>query len=464
MSVTTAVPLDQLAAGLRGKLITPEHEEYEAARRVYNAMIDKRPAAIARCVDVADVIATVTFAREHDLLLAVRGGGHNGPGLGTCEGGLVLDLGAMNSVRVDPLARTARVEGGCLMSDVDHATHPFGLAVPSGVVSTTGVGGLTLGGGIGHLTRAHGLSIDNLLEADVVLADGSFVTAGPEHHPDLFWAIRGGGGNFGVVTSFLFRLHPAGMVYGGPMLWPLERAVEVLRWYGEFLPSAPDELNGTFAFLMVPPVAPFPEELHNQIMCAISWCYVGAPEQAEATFAPIRALFGGPAVDWVGELPFPVLQSLFDGVYPHGLQWYWKADFINAFSEEAIALHVAYASRLPTPLSSSLLHPIDGAAGRIANDATPWSYRGAHWASTIVAVSADPADNEWMIAWAREYWEALHPFSAGGAYINFMMEEGQPQIHATYRGSYDRLAAIKARYDPTNFFRVNQNIPPALAK
>jgi FAD/FMN-containing dehydrogenase len=348
------------------------------------------------------------------------------------------------------------------MADVDHATHPFGLAAPFGVLSTTGVGGLTLGGGIGHLTRRDGLSIDNLLEADLVLSDGSFVTASAEQHPDLFWAIRGGGGNFGVVTSFLFRLHPAGVVYGGPMFWPLEHAVEVLRWYGEFLPNAPDDLNGMFGFLTIQPVAPFPEELHSQKVCAIVWCYLGPSEQAEAAFAPIRERLAPVALDWVGEIPFPILQSLFDPILPPGLQWYWKADFIDTLSEEAIALHVDYASRLPTGLSGVYFHPIDGAAGRVANDATPWNYRAAHWASVIVGVSPDPADNEQMTNWAREYWEALHPFSAGGAYVNFIMEEGQSQIEATYRGSYDRLASIKARYDPTNFFRVNQNIPPTV--
>ncbi len=245
------------------------------------------------------------------------------------------------------------------------------------------------------------------------------------------------------------------------MLWPLEQAVEVMRWYGEFLPSAPDELNGTFAFLKVPPVAPFPEELHDQIMCAIVWCYLGPAEQAEATFASVRSLAGGPALDWVGELPFPALQAMFDATYPPGLRWYWKADFIGTLTEEAIALHVDFASRLPTGISMAGFHPICGAASRVADDATAWAYRDANWAGVIAGVSADPADDEQIISWARDYWEALHPFSAGGAYINFIMEEGQPQIAASYRGHYDRLAAIKAIYDPTNLFRVNQNIPPA---
>ena len=460
MATSISIPLDQLASALRGTLIAPEHADYDAARSVYNAMIDKRPVAVVRCADVADAIAAVRFARDHDLLLAVRGGGHNGPGHGTCDGGIVLDLRQMNSVRVDPANRTARVEGGCLLSEVDHATHPFGLAVPAGVVSTTGVAGLTLGGGLGHLTRKFGLSIDNLLEVDVILSDGRLVTASADQNADLFWAIRGGGGNFGVVTSFVFRLQPVSTVIGGPMFWPFESAAEVLRLYDTFLHGAPDDLNGTLGSVVVPPIEPFPAELHNQQMIAITWCYTGTADDAVTTFANIRELFGTPALDWVGELPFPALQSMFDATYPAGLQWYWKSDFVNALSEEAIALHVAHLSELPTPLSTLLLHPIDGAASRIAPGATPWTYRRATWAMVIAGVSADPADKERIISWARKYWEDLHPFSAGGAYINFIMEEGQGQIEATYSENYARLADIKAKYDPTNFFRVNQNIRP----
>src|SRR5215211_7857846 len=286
-----------LTVSLRGDVIQPGDAGYDEARRVFNAMIDKYPALIVRCRDVADVIAAISFAREQDLTLAVRGGGHNGAGLGTVDDGLVLDLGLMDGIRVDPAARTARVEGGALLSDLHHATYPFNLAMPSGVVASTSVGGITLGGGIGHLTRQLGLSIDNLLEADVVLADGSFVTASDTEHPDLSWALRGGGGNFGVVTSFLFKLHPIPNLYAGPMLWPLDRSAEVLCWYRDFITTAPDELNGFFAFLTVPAVAPFPEELWNQKMCGVVWAYTGAtPEEA---FTPIRAQFGTPALDWV---------------------------------------------------------------------------------------------------------------------------------------------------------------------
>lgn len=460
MTTTKAAPFDQLAAGLRGELLTAEHPRYDEARRVYNAMIDKRPLAIAYCHDVADVIACVNFAREHALLLAVRSGGHNGPGLGVCDDGLVIDLSLLHGIRVDPAARTVRVEAGCKLGDVDHATHAFGMAVPSGIISTTGVGGITLGGGMGHLTRGFGLSIDNLLEADVVLADGRFVTANADQNADLFWALQGGGGNFGVVTSFLFRLQPVDTVYAGPMLWPLERAGELLRWYRDFIARAPDALGGFFAFLIVPPGPPFPEELHNQTMCGVVWCYTGPLEQAEATFAPIRAQAGGPALDWVGPIPFPALQGMFDPIYPPGDQWYWKADFFTSLPDEAIERHLEYAAQIPTWKSSMHLYPIDGAAGRVPQGATSWANRDARFAEVIIGVSSDPADREKITAWARDYWEALHPYSTGGAYVNFMMEEGQERIQATYREHYDRLAAIKATYDPENLFRVNQNIKP----
>ena len=450
-----------LADSLRGDLIQPGDAEYEVARAVYNAMIDKYPALIVRCRDVADVIAGVNFARDQGLLLSVRGGGHNGAGLGTVDDGLVLDLGLMHGVRVDPVARTARVEGGALLSDLHHATSPFGLAMPSGIVASTGVGGITLGGGIGHLTRQLGLSIDNLLEADVVLADGAFITTSETENPDLFWALRGGGGNFGVVTSFLFKLHPIPNLYAGPMLWPLERATEVLRWYREFIVNAPETLNGFFAFLTVPPALPFPEHLWNQKVCGIVWSCTQPQEQAEATFAPIRAQFGSPALDGVGPIVHQALQSMFDALYPAGEQWYWKSDFVNEIPDAAVDLHVQHAEQLPTWKSTVHLYPIDGVAGRVPKDATAWNYRDAHWGMVIIGVSPDPAENDRMTAWAREYWAALHPYSAGGAYVNMMMEEGQDRVRASYGDHYDRLARIKATYDPGNLFRVNQNIEPA---
>jgi FAD/FMN-containing dehydrogenase len=448
-----------LAATMRGHLVQRGDPGYDEARTIYNAMIDKHPALIAQCTDVADVIAAVTFAREQGLLVAIRGGGHNGPGLGTCDDGLVIDLRSMNGVRVDQAARTARVEGGALLGDLHHATNAFGLATPSGIISTTGVGGITLGGGMGHLTRQFGLAIDNLLEADVVLADGSVVTASETENPDLFWALRGGGGNFGVVTSFLFQLHPIPTLSAGPMLWPLERAGDVLRWYREFITTAPDDINGFFAFLTVPPAAPFPEALWHQKMCGVVWAYTG--DTPEEVFAPIRAQFGPPALDWVGPISHPALNSMFDGLYPPGDQWYWKADFVEEIPDEAVDIHVQYAEALPTWKSTMHLYPINGVASRVPKDAMAWNYRDANWGMVIVGVSPDPADNEAMIAWARSYWSALHPYSAGGAYINMMMEEGQDRVRAAYGQHYDRLAQIKRKYDPNNLFRVNQNITPA---
>jgi FAD binding domain/Berberine and berberine like len=452
--------VQELASQLRGALLHAGDAGYEQARAVYNGMIDKHPALIARCVDIADVIASVNFARDHQVTLAVRGGGHNGPGLGTCDDGLVLDLSGMRGVRVDPAARTVRVEGGCTWGDVDHATHPFGMATPGGFMSTTGVGGLTLGGGIGYLSRALGLTIDNLLEVDMVLADGSFVTANADEYTDLFLAVRGGGGNFGVVTSFLFRLHPISTVYGGPMLWPFEQAADVLQFWRDVILNAPEQISGRFAFVTVPPAPPFPQQFHLQQMCTILWCYSGALEQAGDVFRPIRATLP-PAVDFAGPIPWPVLQSLFDALYPPGLQWYWKSDFFTELSDKAIKLHLKYGARLPTMQSTMHLCPINGAVHRVGASETAFSFREATYAEVIVGVGPDPTNNERMIGWARDYWMALHPYSAGGGYVNFMMEEGADSVQAAYRDNYARLAQIKAMYDPGDLFHVNQNIKPS---
>jgi hypothetical protein len=425
-------------------------------------MIDKRPACIARCVDTADVVGALDLARREGLEVAVRGGGHNGAGLGTVDGGLVIDLSRLRGVRVDPEARTAQVAGGSVLGDLDHAAGGFGLATPAGIVSTTGVGGLTLGGGLGHLTRKYGLSIDNLLAVDLVLADGSFVTASADRHEDLFWAVRGGGGNFGVATSFTFQLHPvgdAGTVVAGPMLWPLDQAAEVLRFYREFLPAAPEDLNGFFAFLTVPPAAPFPEHLHLHKVCGIVWCWSGTIQEAEQALAPVRRAIP-PALDGVMAMPYPALQSMFDGLYPPGQQWYWRADFFRQIDDQAIDAHLEHAARLPTMQSTMHLYPIDGAVHRVGSDETAWSYRDATWAEVIVGVDPDPTNAERLRDWTIDYWEALHPHSTGGAYVNFLMDEGQDRVRATYRDNYQRLAAIKRRYDPGNVFHVNQNIHP----
>lgn len=455
------IKVQELAGRMRGKLILPEDDLYDEARKVYNGMIDQRPGLIARCANTADVIAAVNFARENNLLLAVRGGGHNGAGLGTCEGGLVIDLSAMHAVRVDPARHEVRVEGGCIWGDVDHATHPFGLAVPTGFISSTGVGGLTLGGGVGYLTRKYGLTIDNLLGVDMVLADGSFVTASEKENADLFWAVRGGGGNFGVVTSFLFRGNPVGAtIYGGPMFWPLEHAEKVMRFWRDLILSAPEGLNGWFGFHHVPPAEMFPQEHHLKKMAVIVWCYTGDPEQAEQVFKPIREVAPA-AMDFVGQIPLPALQSMFDGLYPPGLQWYWNADYVTDLSDDAIEHHIHYAKQLPTVHSTMHLYPINGAAHGVGKNDTAWSYREANFVQVIVGVDPDPANNQRTIAWSKEYWRTMHPFSAGGGYINMMMDEGQDRIRAAYRDNYTRLAQVKAKYDPQNLFRVNQNIKPA---
>jgi hypothetical protein len=449
----------ELSGGFGGELIGPDDRGYDEARKVYNGMIDRHPALIARCAGAPEVARTIGFARAHDLPLAVRGGGHNGAGLGVCDGGVVVDLSPLREVSVDPAARTVRVGGGCTWGEVDRATHGHGLATPSGFISTTGVGGLTLGGGIGYLTRRYGLTIDNLVEAEVVLADGTLVTAGADENPDLFWALRGGGGNFGVVTAFTFRLHPVSTVLGGPTFWPLEQTTEVMRAYREFLPNAPRDLNGFFAVTTVPPAPPFPPELHLRKVCGIVWTYLGPEAEAHDVLEPMLEV-GEPLLHAVGPMPYPAFQSMFDPLYPAGLQWYWRADFVSEIPDEAIERHAEFGARLPTPHSTMHLYPIDGAAHDVAQADTAFSYRDANWAQVIVGVDPDPANATALRRWTVDYWEATHPYSAGGAYINFLMEEGQERVRAAYRDNYDRLARVKASRDPDNVFRINQNIAP----
>ena len=443
----------------RGDLIEPGDPDYEQARAVYNGSIDRRPRVIARCVDTADVMAAVTASREEGMAIAVRGGGHNAGGLGVWDDSLVIDLSAMHAVHVDPDERVVRVEGGAVWADVDHATHPFGLAVPSGWVSSTGVGGLTLGGGIGYLARQFGLTIDCLLAADVVLADGSLVTADAERHPDLFWALRGGGGNFGVVTSFAFRGQPVRDVVAGPMMFDIARTGEVLRAYDRLLAEAPETLSGWFGFFEVPAAEDFPAELHGRSVAAIMWCYNGPAAEAGALLAPLRAL--APLLDGVGEMPWPALQSIFDPLLPAGMQWYWRTDFVDELTDDAIAIHADYGSRLPTPLSTMHLYPVDGAAQRVGADETAYAHRQARYAQVIVGVDPEPANLEPMTEWARAYHDALHPHSSGGGYVNMMMDdEGPDRVRASYRANFERLVEVKRRYDPDNAFHVNQNIPP----
>ncbi len=463
MNNRVAVPeqaLAQLQSRFRGELIQPGDAAYESARKVHNGMIDKRPRLIARCTNVADVTAAVQFGRENEMLTAVRGGGHNAAGLGICDDGLVVDLSRMKGIGVDASARTVRVEGGCVWAEVDRATHAFGMATPSGTVGSTGVAGLTLGGGIGHLTRTYGLTIDNLLGADMVLADGSFVTVSETENSDLFWAIRGGGGNFGVVTSFLFRLHPVSMVSAGPTFWPLDQTPQVMKAYREFIAQAPEGVSGFLAFMNIPPVPLFPEHLHNQKVCAVIWCSTAAPEKAEKATKPMRSV-GKPLLDHVGLMPFPALQTLFDPLLPPGLQMYWRADFHKELPDASIPVHQKYAEQIPAGLSLTHLYPINGAVHRVSSRDTAFKYRDCLVAGVIVGIDPDPKNKEVVTNWTKEYFDALHPYSAGGAYVNFMMEEGQERVRASFGENYDRLAAIKKKYDPANFFRVNQNIRPA---
>ena len=452
-----AAAIEELSGKISGQIILPRDKDYDEVRKVYNAMINKFPAVIVKCRDAADVVAAVNFGRENKLPVAVRGGGHNGGGLGLVDEGLVIDLSGIKFVRVNASDNTVRVGGGNIWREVDHATHVYGLAVPAGIISSTGVGGLTLGGGVGHLSRKYGLTIDNLLEADMVLADGTLVTVNEKQHPDLFWAIRGGGGNFGIVTSFKFQAHPVKNVYGGPTFWPIEKTNEIMEWYHSFIHQAPEELNGFIATLVVPG-PPFPEALHKKQFCGIVWCYVGDPAKAEEIFKPVMAK--NPVFAHVGEMPYPAIQQLFDGMLPPGLQWYWRADFFNELGSEARHTHFTFGSKIPTPLSQMHLYPLSGAAARVSKDNTAWAYRDAKYAGVIVGVDPDPANAEKITSWCKEYWEALHPYSAGGAYLNFIMNEGQERVKASYKQNYGRLTKIKGIYDPGNFFRINQNILP----
>jgi FAD/FMN-containing dehydrogenase len=464
MSAQTAAKLspqslDQLKAAFRGELIQASDPGYDIARKLYNGMIDKRPHLIAKCVDVADVIAAVKFGVENHLLTAIRAGGHNGAGLGSCDDGLVIDVSRMKGIRVNPAEKSVRVEAGCVWGDVDHATHAFGMAVPCGFISTTGVAGLTLGGGIGYLARRYGLTIDNLLSVDVVLADGSFVTANDKQNSDLFWAVRGGGGNFGVITSFEFRMQPVSTVQFGPTFWPLEESGAVLKAYREFIKTAPESINGFFAYLVIPPAPMFPESLHLKKVCGVVWCCTASAEETEKATKAMRSV-GHPLLDHVGPAPFPVVQSIFDGLFVPGLQWYWRADNFTELTDEAIARHVEHGAKIPTMLSTMHLYPVNGAAQRVGKNDTAYSFREALFAEVIVGVDPDPANSDIITKWCKEYWEALHPYSAGGAYVNFMMDEGQERVQASFRDNYARLAEIKKKYDPNNFFRVNQNIRP----
>jgi FAD/FMN-containing dehydrogenase len=449
--------IEGLKAGLRGEVIQPSDGDYDEARKVYNAMHDRRPALIVRAAGVADVISAVRFAGEHDLLLAVRGGGHSIPGFGTCDGGLVLDLGRMRGIRVDPERRTVRAEGGCTWADLNHATNAFGLATTGGIVSTTGIAGLTLGGGLGYLARSCGLSCDNLISADIVTADGSFVTCSEERNEDLFWALRGGGGNFGVVTSFEYRLHPVADILGGPTFFPLDG--DVLRGYRNLMAEAPEELGALLALALAPPVPLIPQEWHGKPVCVVLACWTGPTGEGGEilktfeTWAPVigRA---------VGRMPYPAINTLFDELLPPELYHYWKGHFVQGLPDEAIEVHLEYGSNIPSAQSATLLFPIDGACHRVAPEETAFAYRDANFAVGLGPSWPDPADTAANIKWGRRYSEAVAPYAEAGGYVNFMSGDDQGRVHANYRQNYDRLVEVKNKYDPDNIFRINQNIAP----
>ena len=453
--------IESLRERARGEVFEPGAPGYDEARKVYNAMHDLRPRAVVRCADAADVIATVETARDEGLDLAVRGGSHSVPGFCTVDDGLVVDLSGMRNVQVDPANRVARAGGGAVWGDFDHATHAFGLSTTGGVISTTGVGGLTLGGGIGYLARKHGLSCDNLIAADVVTADGRLLRATEDEHADLFWALRGGGGNFGVVTSLEFRLHPVDQIVGGPIFFELDAAADVMDFYRQYIAQAPEELGAFFAFHIAPPLPFIPEDRHGDNLCAVVTCWTGPEGDAAAVLKPLRD--AGPVVaEHVGPMPYPALNSAFDALEPPGLYHYWKADFVKELTDEAIPLHVEHGSQVPTVHSLMHLYPIDGAVQRVRPDETAFAYRDVNFACVIAGVWPDPADTEANTKWARDYWSAIHPYSGtDGAYVNFMGTDDQNRVKENYGSNYARLSEVKATYDPGNLFHLNQNIAPA---
>ncbi|WP_455372682.1 FAD-binding oxidoreductase [Limibacillus halophilus] len=452
-----AEKIEALATAIRGQVIDPDHSEFDEARQVYNAMHDLRPGLIVRASGTADVIETVRFAAEENLLLAVRGGGHSVPGFGTCEGGLVLDMARMRGLRVDAKRKTARAEGGCTWGDFNHGTQPYGLATTGGIVSTTGIGGLTLGGGMGYLTRQFGLSCDNLVSADVVTSSGEIVTCNSEENEDLFWAIRGGGGNFGVVTSFEYALHDVGEIFGGPTFYRLDPGV--LESYLALMKEAPEELGAIFALALAPPLPFVPEEWHGKPVAAVLACWNGEESREEAIKEQLSGL--GPMVGQaLWRMPYPVINTLFDELLPRGLYHYWKANFARSIPDEAIAAHIEKAADTPTIESGTFIMPIDGACHRVDPADTAFAYRQCDWSVVVAGAWSDPADNGANTEWVRDYYNALEPYSEDGGYVNFMSDDDQGRVESNYGPNFQRLQRVKAKFDPDNRFRVNQNIAP----
>ncbi|CAN5658870.1 FAD-binding oxidoreductase [soil metagenome] len=449
--------ISEFSAQIRGDVFEPRTPGYDDVRQIYNAMHDKYPAAIVRAADAADVSTAVRFALEQDLPIAIRSGGHNVAGLASVDGGLVIDMTRISNVFVNPDARTARVGGGADWGAVDHATHQFGLATPGGLISTTGVAGLALGGGFGHLSRSYGLCCDNIVSAEVVTASGDVVTASDNENADLFWAIRGGGGNFGVVTAFELKLHPVHTVYGGPVFYPAGASADVLAFYRDYIATAPREISAFFGYHEAPPAPFVPDELHGHKTCMIMTCWTGAPENAEQMLKPIRSA-GPVALDLAGPIPYPALNSMFDALLPYGLHHYWKADFVGELNDASIGAHTHYGPQVPNFISLMHLYPMNGAIQDVDGGATAYAHRDAKFSHIIAGIDTDPANMPDITAWVRDYWSALHPHSSGAAYVNFLMDEGEDRIRATYGGNYARLVDAKRTWDPENVFHVNQNI------
>ena len=452
--------VDQLRERVRATVFAAGDPGYDEARAVHNGMFDKHPLVVIRAQQVADVIAAVNFARDSGLELAVRGGGHSAPGFGTCDGGVVIDLSPMRTVYVDPNARTARAGGGTTWGDFDYATHAYGLATTGGIVSTTGVAGLTLGGGIGYLARHYGLSIDNLLSAEVVTADGRVLRASEQENPELFWALRGGGGNFGVVTSFEFQLHPVADIYAGIFFYELEHADDVLRFFATFIPGAPEAYGAFPAFQIAPPLPFVPSERVGDTFCAAIVHWSGPVEDGEKAMEPFRAI--APVVaQMAGPMPYPALNSAFDALFPKGIRSYWKGSFATELTDAAIEQHVIFGGKVPEVSATMHLYPINGACHHVDADQTAFAYRDATFAQVIVAAWHDPVVDQERIGWVRDYYQATAPYCQPGGYVNFMADDDSARVEDNYRGHYKRLADIKRAYDPGNMFHLNQNIPPA---
>jgi FAD/FMN-containing dehydrogenase len=458
-SPLTSEAVEPLREQVRCRVFAAADEGFDEARMVHNGMFEKRPLAVLKAEQVGDVICGVNFARENGLDLSVRGGGRSGPGFGTNDGGLVIDMSEMRTVRVDPRNKTARADAGATWGDFNYATHAFGLATTGGIISTTGIAGLTLGGGIGYLCRGQGLSIDNLTSADVVTADGQFVTASERENEDLFWGLRGGGGNFGVVTSLEYRLADVDQVFAGPLLYNLEDAATVFRMFDEFIRDAPEEFGGFPGFQIAPPLPFIPEDRHGDALCLVVVHWTGPLDQAERVLRPFREV--APIVaDGSGPLPYPALNGAFDALYPKGLRAYWKGAFVKDLPDAAIAAHVEHGSQVPEVTCTMHMYPINGACHRVGADDTAFAYRDATYGMVFLAGWTDPAKDAERIKWLRDYYEALAPYSEPGGYINFMQDDDYGRIRDNYRQNYDRLVEVKRTYDPENLFHMNQNVAP----